>query len=111
MPEFLTTFFKISAVAKRLAARSDSAAKLGEYRGALKVWLVRRAIQRGTHRGFVFLVVSARGAFVLLMLGEVFGHKFDSAILLAKKMPSVVVELLRTNGRISCLSLLRRGQA
>lgn len=37
VPEFLTTFFKISSVAKRLAARSDSAAKLIEYRGALKV--------------------------------------------------------------------------
>ncbi|CAM9668875.1 unnamed protein product, partial [Hapterophycus canaliculatus] len=34
--EFLTTFFKMSAVAKRLAARSDSAAKLNEYRAALK---------------------------------------------------------------------------
>ena len=45
VPEFLTTFFKISAVAKRLAARSDSAAKLSEYRNALKVRLLvaRRA--------------------------------------------------------------------
>lgn len=37
VPEFLTTFFKISSVAKRLAACSDSAAKLSEYRDALKV--------------------------------------------------------------------------
>ncbi len=37
VPEFLTTFFKISAVAKTLASRSGAAAKLAEYRVALKV--------------------------------------------------------------------------
>lgn len=37
VPEFLTTFFKISAAAKGMAAKSDSAAKLKEYRLVLKV--------------------------------------------------------------------------
>ena len=37
VPEFLTTFFKISAAAKGMAAKGDSGAKLKEYRLALKV--------------------------------------------------------------------------
>lgn len=37
VPEFLTTFFKISAVAKELASRRDAASRLKEYRVALKV--------------------------------------------------------------------------
>lgn len=49
VPEFLTTFFKISAVAKRLAARSDSAAKLIEYRVALKVGMLYVCRQQKTH--------------------------------------------------------------
>ncbi|CAM9970530.1 unnamed protein product, partial [Laminaria digitata] len=36
VPEFLTTFFKISAAAKGMAAKNDSVAKLKEYRLALK---------------------------------------------------------------------------
>eukprot|EP00752_Nemacystus_decipiens_P018201 g16330.t1 len=48
VPEFLTTFFKISAVAKRLAARSDSAAKLSEYRSALKESLAQQEEVRRT---------------------------------------------------------------
>lgn len=43
VPEFLTTFFKISAIAKGLASRSDSAAKLKEYRTALKVEYGKKA--------------------------------------------------------------------
>ncbi|CAM9433698.1 unnamed protein product [Scytosiphon promiscuus] len=46
--EFLTTFFKISTVAKRLAARSDSTAKLDEYRAALKERLAQQEEVRRT---------------------------------------------------------------
>ncbi|CAM9515707.1 unnamed protein product [Ectocarpus fasciculatus] len=48
VPEFLTTFFKISAVAKRLAAQSDSAARLSEYRAALKERLAQQEEVRRT---------------------------------------------------------------
>ncbi|CAM9242050.1 unnamed protein product, partial [Ectocarpus sp. 8 AP-2014] len=48
VPEFLTTFFKISTVAKRLAAQSDSAARLSEYRAALKERLAQQEEVRRT---------------------------------------------------------------
>lgn len=40
VPEFLTTFFKISAVAKGLASRRDATSRMREYRVALKVSLI-----------------------------------------------------------------------